>query len=46
MYWRATVCYRKIDGKCMVTHEYNSVPFDSGSGERHSISNRSIQNNI
>ena len=28
MWWRATVCYRKIDGKWMVTHEHASVPFD------------------
>ncbi len=32
MWWRATVCYRKIDGKWMVTHEHNSVPFDGESG--------------
>jgi uncharacterized protein (TIGR02246 family) len=32
MYWRATVCYCKIDGKWMVTHEHNSVPFDPKSG--------------
>lgn len=25
---RATVCYRKIDGKWMVTHEHISVPID------------------
>ena len=24
---RATICYRKIDGKWMVTHEHVSVPF-------------------
>ena len=24
---RATVCYRKVDGKWMVTHEHASVPF-------------------
>jgi uncharacterized protein (TIGR02246 family) len=24
---RATVCYRKIDGKWMITHEHVSVPF-------------------
>lgn len=29
---RATVCYRKIDGKWMVTHEHISVPFDMESG--------------
>ena len=33
MYWRATSCYRKIDGKWMVTHEHNSVPFDPESGK-------------
>lgn len=33
MYWRATGCYRKIDGKWMVTHEHNSVPFDPQNGK-------------
>lgn len=33
MWWRATVCYRKIDGKWMVTHEHSSVPFDVESGK-------------
>jgi uncharacterized protein (TIGR02246 family) len=33
MWWRATVCYRKIDGKWLVFHEHNSVPFDAGSGK-------------
>ena len=33
MWWRATVCYRKIDGKWMVTHEHQSVPFDVESGK-------------
>src|SRR6202035_4030437 len=28
MWWRATVCYRKMDDEWMVTHEHNSVPFD------------------
>jgi uncharacterized protein (TIGR02246 family) len=32
MWWRATVCYRKMDDKWMITHEHNSVPFDPGSG--------------
>lgn len=32
MYWRATVCYRKIDGKWIVMHEHNSVPFDPETG--------------
>jgi uncharacterized protein (TIGR02246 family) len=33
MWWRSTVCYRKIDGKWMITHEHNSVPFDVKSGK-------------
>jgi ketosteroid isomerase-like protein len=33
MWWRATVCYRKIDGKWLITHEHNSVPFDRASGK-------------
>jgi ketosteroid isomerase-like protein len=33
MWWRATVCYRKIDGEWMVTHEHQSVPFDVESGK-------------
>jgi ketosteroid isomerase-like protein len=33
MWWRTTVCFRKIDEKWMVTHEHNSVPFDVGSGK-------------
>ena len=33
MWWRTTVCFRKIDGKWMVTHEHNSVPFDVKSGK-------------
>lgn len=32
MWWRTTVCYRKIDGKWLVTHEHNSVPFDPKNG--------------
>ena len=32
MWIRATLCYRKIDGKWMVTHEHVSVPFDPESG--------------
>lgn len=30
---RATFCYRKIDGKWMVTHEHISVPFYMDSGK-------------
>jgi uncharacterized protein (TIGR02246 family) len=33
MWWRATVCCRKIDGKWMITHEHSSVPFDVESGK-------------
>jgi ketosteroid isomerase-like protein len=33
MWWRTTVCFRKIDEKWMVTHEHNSVPFDAESGK-------------
>ena len=32
MWVRATVCFRKIDGQWMVTHEHSSVPFDAESG--------------
>ena len=28
MYWRATVCFRKLDGEWTVTHAHTSVPFD------------------
>jgi len=33
MWWRTTVCYRKIRDKWIVTHEHNSVPFDVGTGK-------------
>ena len=33
MWVRATVCLRKIDGKWMVTHEHQSVPFDVETGK-------------
>lgn len=33
MWWRTTFCFGKIDGKWMVTHEHNSVPFDVESGK-------------
>ncbi len=32
MWTRATLCYRKIDNKWMVTHEHVSVPFDPENG--------------
>jgi uncharacterized protein (TIGR02246 family) len=28
MYWRATVCFRKVGGEWIVTHTHNSVPFN------------------
>jgi uncharacterized protein (TIGR02246 family) len=33
MWWRTTVCFRKVNGKWLVTHEHNSVPFDVASGK-------------
>ena len=30
---RVTVCYRKVDGRWMVSHEHVSVPFDTSSGK-------------
>jgi ketosteroid isomerase-like protein len=33
MWWRATVCFHKLDGQWTVTHEHNSVPFDMRSGK-------------
>jgi uncharacterized protein (TIGR02246 family) len=32
MFWRATSCFRRRDGRWMVTHEHSSVPFDMESG--------------
>ena len=32
MWWRATVCFRKIENKWMITHEHASVPFDVKTG--------------
>jgi ketosteroid isomerase-like protein len=33
MWWRATVCYRKMDDQWMVAHEHNSVPFNPDTGK-------------
>ena len=33
MWWRTTLGFRKLDGKWLVTHEHNSVPFDVKSGK-------------
>ncbi len=33
MWWRTTLCFLKVDGKWLLTHEHNSVPFDVESGK-------------
>lgn len=33
MWWRATVCYCRVGGDWRVTHEHNSVPFDTATGQ-------------
>ena len=33
MWVRATVCLRKLDGRWMITHEHDSVPFDTETGK-------------
>ncbi len=33
MWWRSTVCFRKMDEQWMVTHEHNSLPFDVQTGK-------------
>ena len=33
MWWRATVCFRKMDDQWMVAHEHNSVPFNPETGQ-------------
>ena len=33
MWWRSTICFRKIDRNWMITHEHNSVPFDPKGGK-------------
>jgi uncharacterized protein (TIGR02246 family) len=32
MWWRATICLRKVDGAWRATHEHASVPFEVASG--------------
>ena len=32
MWWRATVCFRRIAGKWKVVHEHSSVPFNMKTG--------------
>ena len=33
MWWRETVCYRRIDGRWQITHQHSSVPFDAKTGK-------------
>jgi len=33
MWWRETACYRKIDGKWLITHQHSSVPFNVETGK-------------
>ena len=33
MWWRATMCYRRVEGRWVITHEHNSVPFDPRTGK-------------
>src|SRR2546425_3692401 len=33
MWWRATVCFRAVDGAWLVTHSHSSVPFDMETGQ-------------
>lgn len=33
MWVRSTVCFRKVDGEWVVTHEHTSVPFDTETGK-------------
>jgi len=33
MWWRETACYRKLEGKWLITHQHSSVPFDVESGK-------------
>ncbi|HWN09265.1 MAG TPA: nuclear transport factor 2 family protein [Pyrinomonadaceae bacterium] len=33
MWWRETACYRKFDGRWLITHQHSSVPFDVESGK-------------
>jgi ketosteroid isomerase-like protein len=33
MWLRSTTCFRRVDGKWLVTHEHNSVPFDGATGK-------------
>ncbi len=33
MWWRETTCYKKTEGKWLIIHAHNSVPFDMKSGK-------------
>ncbi|MEJ2903667.1 YybH family protein [Pedobacter panaciterrae] len=33
MFWRETTCYQKMNGKWLIVHSHNSVPFDIQTGK-------------
>ncbi len=33
MWWRATLCWRRLDGAWLITHAHASVPFDPATGQ-------------
>jgi len=33
MWWRATECFRRIDGRWLITHTHSSVPFEMPGGK-------------
>jgi len=33
MWWRATVCFQRIEGRWLIKHEHSSVPFDTANGK-------------
>lgn len=33
MWWRETTCFKKIDGRWMITHVHSSVPFNTQNGK-------------
>ena len=33
MWWRATVCFQRIEGRWLIKHEHSSLPFDTTNGK-------------
>lgn len=33
MWWRSTICLKKINGKWQILHQHNSVPFNTETGK-------------